>query len=573
MKTLKRFMTYYRPHLALFLLDMGVAVIAAVASIVFPALTRMLLKDYLPTQNTCMIVVILSFSAGLLAVKAVSTYIRIKWGHILGVRMEYDMRTELFSHIQKLSFSYFDNVKTGHIMARISTDLNQIVEIAHHAPEDIVISALMIVGAFVLMFAINIQLALITLIPVGLMIWWMFSYGTKMHEGFRNVLKKIADINSSVENSVQGIREVKSYANEALELKKFEDVNYHFKFAKEHIYAVLAVFYTGMNFLADGYYLLVIAVGVFLLYHGKLDMPDLVAFLLYVTFILDPIKRLNMFAEYFQQGFAAFGRFVELMEVEPDITDRKHAYTFEPVKGEITFMDVTFKYHSSPDWVLRNVSFNIPAGKRIAIVGESGAGKSTVVSLIPRFYEPQQGKICIDGHDVMDLKQRFLRENIGIVQQNVFLFDGTIRENILYGKPEATEEELIEAAQRAYIYDFIRELPEGFDAYVGERGVKLSGGQKQRISIARVFLKNPPLLIFDEATSSLDSESEASIQKAMEALSKDRTTIIIAHRLSTVKNADAIFVLRKGEIIETGNHDSLVKQRGYYYNLYSTTLL
>ncbi len=458
-------------------------------------------------------------------------------------------------------------------MARISTDLNQIVEIAHHAPEDILISTLMIVGTFGFMFAINIQLALITLIPVAIMILWMFSYGTKMHEGFHNVLKKIADINSSVENSVQGIREVKSYANEALELKKFEDVNHHFKFAKEHIYAVLAVFYTGMNFLADGYYLLVISVGVFLMYHGKLGMPDLVAFLLYVTFILDPIKRLNMFAEYFQQGFAAFGRFVELMDVEPDITDRKHAYTFESVRGEISFMDVTFKYQSSPDWVLRNVSFNMPAGKTVAIVGESGAGKSTVVSLIPRFYEPQQGKICIDGHDVMDLKQRFLREHIGIVQQNVFLFDGTIRENILYGKPDATEAELIEAAQRAYIYDFIRELPDGFDSYVGERGVKLSGGQKQRISIARVFLKNPPILIFDEATSSLDSESEASIQKAMEALSKDRTTIIIAHRLSTVKNADTIFVLRKGEIIETGNHENLLRQRGYYYTLYSTTLL
>ncbi|GAK56755.1 ABC transporter related protein [Candidatus Vecturithrix granuli] len=573
MKTLKRFIIYYRPHLALFLLDMGVAVIAAVASIVFPALTRILLKDYLPAQNTRMITVILSICAGLMVVKAVSTYIRIKWGHILGVRMEYDMRTELFSHIQKLSFSYFDNVKTGHIMSRISTDLNQIVEIAHHAPEDILISTLMIVGTFGFMFAINVQLALITLIPVAIMIWWMFSYGTKMHSGFHNVLKKIADINSSVENSVQGIREVKSYANEALELKKFEDVNHHFKFAKEHIYAVLAVFYTGMNFLADGYYLLVISVGVFLMYDGKLDMPDLVAFLLYVTFILDPIKRLNMFAEYFQQGFAAFGRFVELMDVEPDITDRKHASTFEPVKGEISFMDVTFKYQSSPDWVLRNVSFNVPAGKTIAMVGESGAGKSTVVSLIPRFYEPQQGKICIDGHDVMDLKQRFLREHIGIVQQNVFLFDATIRENILYGKPDATEAELIEAAQRAYIYDFIRELPEGFDAYVGERGVKLSGGQKQRISIARVFLKNPPILIFDEATSSLDSESEASIQKAMEALSKDRTTIIIAHRLSTVKKADTILVLRKGEIIEIGNHDSLVKQRGYYYTLYSTTLL
>ena len=573
MKTLKRFMTYYRPHLPLFLLDMGVAVLASIASITFPMLTRTLLNTFLPNRDTRMIIVALTVLAGLMIVKGISTYIRIKWGHILGVRMEYDMRTELFAHIQKLSFSYFDRVKTGHIMTRISTDLNTIVEIAHHAPEDVVISALMIVGAFIFMFMINATLALVTLIPVGLMIGWLFSYGTKMHEGFRNVLSKIADINSSVENSVQGIREVKSYANEELEMKKFEDVNHHFKFAKEHIYGVLGVFYTGMNFLSDGYYWVVIAVGVFLLYRGSLGMPDLVAFLLYVTFILDPIKRLNMFAEYFQQGIAAFGRFLELMDIEPDITDRKHAYTFESVQGEITLMDVTFKYSSSPDWILRNVSLHIPVGKTIAIVGESGAGKSTVVSLIPRFYEPQQGKICIDGHDVMDLKQKFLRENIGIVQQNVFLFDGTIRENIMYGNPDATDTELIDAARRAYIYDFIRELPEGFDTYVGERGVMLSGGQKQRISIARVFLKNPPILIFDEATSSLDSESEASIQKAMEELSKNRTTIIIAHRLSTVKNADTIFVLRKGEIIETGTHDNLVKQQGYYYTLYSTTLL
>lgn len=569
----KRFFKYYRPHIRLFLLDMAVAIIAAVVSVIFPLFTRHLLKTCLPAQETSMIVYTLSILGLLIVIKAVCTYIRITWGHILGVRMEYDMRADLFRYIQKLSFSYFDNVKTGHIMSRISNDLNLIVEIAHHAPEDILIGSLLVIGAFLFMFSFNVILSIVTLIPVLVMIWWVLSYGTRMYEGFRRVLKKIADINSTVENSVQGIREVKSYANEELEIKKFEDVNYNFKFAKENIYSMLGTFYTGMNFLTDAYYLLVIACGSVLISQGKIDLPDLVAFLLYVTFILEPIKRLNMFAEYFQQGIAAFGRFLEIMDIEPDIVDRRNAYSFRPVNGEITFTDVTFKYNSSPDWVLRNVGLNVPAGKKIAIVGESGAGKSTLVSLIPRFYEPQNGKICIDGHDLMDLKQRFLRENIGIVQQNVFLFDGTIRENIMYGKPPASEKELIKAARKACIYDFISSLPDGFDSYVGERGVKLSGGQKQRISIARVFLKNPSILIFDEATSSLDSESETSIQQAMDELSKNRTTIIIAHRLSTVRNADMIFVLRNGEIIETGPHQSLIRQNGYYYNLYSTTFL
>ncbi len=570
---LKRFFEYYRPHLRLFLLDMAVTVIAVAASITFPLLTRRVLNTYLPAQDTSMILVMLALLMLLIVIKAICTYIRITWGHILGVRMEYDMRSELFTHIQKLSFSYFDNVKTGHLMSRISNDLNLIVEIAHHAPEDILISSLMVFGAFFFMFSFNPVLSILTLIPVFMMISWVFIYGTRMYAGFRKVMKKIADINSAVENSVQGIREVKSYANEELEIKKFQDVNYDFRFAKENVFGMLGTFYTGMNFLTDAYYLLVIAAGSYLLYRGQLDLVDLVTFLLYVTFILDPIKRLNTFAEYFQQGIAGFSRFLEVMAIEPDIVDRKHACTFKPVKGEIALTDVTFKYESTPDWVLKNIRLNVSAGEKVAIVGESGAGKSTLVSLIPRFYEPQNGKICIDGHDVMDLKQRFLREKIGIVQQNVFLFDGTIRENIMYGKPSATEEELIGASKRAYIYDFICRLPDGFDSYVGERGVKLSGGQKQRVSIARAFLKNPPVLIFDEATSSLDSESETFIRKAMDELSKNRTTIIIAHRLSTVKNADMIFVLRQGEIIETGRHEGLMQQHGYYYNLYSTTFL
>ena len=570
---LKRFLKYYRPHIGLFTLDMIMAFLASIVSVILPIFIRSLLKEYIPSKNLRGVTLIFSVMIVLILTKLVCTYIRMRWGHILGVRIEYDMRTDIFRHIQKLSFNYFDNVKTGHIMSRISNDLNLITEIAHHAPEDLVISFFVIIGAFSVMFAVNATLAAISLVPLVLLLWWGVTYGPKMEDGFRRVLKKIADINSTIENSVQGIREVKSYANEELEIEKFEGANYHFKYAKENVYKIMATFYSGMFFLTDAYYITVIGGGAFLIYRGRLDGPDLVAFLLYINFILDPIKRLTNFAEQFQQGAAAFKRFVEIMDIEPDITDRKNAYTYQPVHGEITLSDVKFCYPSTSELILQNLSMTIPAGKKTAIVGESGAGKSTVVSLIPRFYEPQNGKICIDGHDIMDLKQRFLRENIGIVQQNVFLFDGTIRDNIVYGKPDATEAELIGSAEKAHIYDFIQSLPDGFDTYVGERGVKLSGGQKQRISIARVFLKNPPILIFDEATSSLDTESEAYIQQAMDTLSKDRTTIIIAHRLSTVKNADIIFVLRKGEIIESGTHESLLEREGCYYNLYSTTLV
>ncbi len=569
----KRFLRYYRPHLSLFVLDMGVAFLGALMSILFPLLTRSLLKDHIPAHNIRMIVSTIRMMLVIISVQMVCTYIRLKWGHFLGIRMEYDMRADIFRHIQKLSFNYFDNVKTGHIMSRIAHDLNTISEIAHHAPEDLLLSIFIIVGAFTFMFTFNFQLAVIALIPLGFLVWWGLTYGRKMEHGFHQVLKKIADINSVVENSVQGIREVKSYANEDLEIEKFDGVNDTFKYAKQDMYGVLSAFYAGMTFLTDAYYLTVIAAGAFLIYRGQLAISDLVAFLLYINFILDPIKRLTNFAEQFQQGTAAFKRFVEIMDIEPDIVDRKHAYAFTPVQGEIAIDAVSFKYTTSPDWVLQNVSLTIPAGKKVAIVGESGAGKSTLVSLIPRFYEPHRGNIFIDGHDVMGLQQRFLRENIGIVQQNVFLFDGTIRENILYGKPDATEEDLIDAAQKAYIYEFIKSLPDGFDSFVGERGVKLSGGQKQRVSIARVFLKNPPILIFDEATSSLDTESEAYIQQAMDELSKNRTSIIIAHRLSTVKHVDTIFVLRQGNIIETGTHDNLIQENGYYYMLYSMNLL
>jgi ATP-binding cassette subfamily B protein len=567
---IKRFIQFYGPHKRLLWLDMSMSVLGALLAILLPWLTRLLLKDFIPREDLKMICITIGVMVGAILFHCVVEFIRIKWGHILGVRVETDMRSDFFSHIQKLSFNYFDRVKTGHLMSRISNDLNLIAEVAHHAPEDILISTSMITGSFIMMFHICPPLAFIALVPVPLMICWGVLYGGKMRRGFRAVRRKIADLNSSVENSVQGIREVKSYANEEAELDKFEEVNCSFRMAKEHMYGVMALFFSGMHFLVQSYFLVVIAGGVLLMHFGfELEVVDLLAFTLYIHFILKPINRLVSFSEQFQQGAASFERFIEVMDIEPDIVDRKDAVTFEPIKGGISISNVTFKYASSTEPVLKDVCIEVPASKTIAIVGESGAGKSTIASLIPRFYEADNGTITIDGHDIMDLKKNFLRTNIGLVQQNVFLFDSTIRDNIMYGRVDATDEELYEAAKKANIYDFILSLPDGFDSVVGERGVLLSGGQKQRISIARVFLKDPPIFIFDEATSSLDTESEALIQDSLELLSRNRTTIVIAHRLSTVRRSDLIYVLKQGRVVEKGSHDELLENKEYYHKLYS----
>jgi ATP-binding cassette subfamily B protein len=570
---LKRFINYYKPHKFLFILDMVVAFLAAILSVFTPMLTRTLLKVHIPNKDINGIFTLLAIMFGIIIFKSMFTYIRIRWGHVMGVRMESDMRSDIFAHLQKLSFNYFDNVKTGHIMSRISNDLSLIAEVAHHAPEDLIISVFIIIGSFIAMFYYNTSLAIIALIPVPLLIIWGLTMGRRMKGGFRLVRKRIADINSTVENSVQGIREVKSFTNEHLEIEKFGHINFTFQRAKEKMYKIMSTYFAGMTFLTDFYYLIVIGGGVILIYQGKIDVIDLLAFTLYVNFILRPIERLVHFTEQFQQGSAAFERFIEIMDIEPDIKDIKNALSLSNVKGFINIENITFKYRYSDEWVLQNINMLIPAGKTIALVGESGAGKSTIASLIPHFYEAQHGSISIDGHDIMEITQRSLRKNIGIVQQNVFLFDTTIRENIIYGNPAASEEEVIEAAKKANILDFILSLTNGFDTLTGERGVKLSGGQKQRISIARAFLKNPPILIFDEATSSLDTESEAYIQKAMEELSQNRTTVIIAHRLSTVKNADLLYVLNKGKIIEQGTHQELLDKREYYYNLYSKNMI
>jgi len=394
-----------------------------------------------------------------------------------------------------------------------------------------------------------------------------------LRRGWRRIRQRIADINSSVENSIQGIREVKSFANEEYEIDRFDGVNREFRLAKEGMYKAMAGFHAGMMFFVESHSLIIIAGGVVLAYQGHIELADIIVFLLMARFIMRPIRRLTGFVEQYQQGVAAFERFVEVMEVEPDIVDRSDALCPSACRGEVAIENLWFQYVTSSDWVLKDVSLRIPPGKSVALVGESGAGKSTIAALIPRFYEVHRGRVTVDGHDVMDLQQRFLRESVGIVQQNVFLFDTTIRDNIIFGRPDATEEELVDAARRANILDFIESLPDGFDTPVGEHGVKLSGGQKQRVSIARVFLKNPPILIFDEATSSLDTESERLIKESMDELCLNRTTLVIAHRLSTVRNADMTDVIRDGSIVEQGRHDELLERNGYYSDLYTNSVM
>lgn len=566
---LKRFISYYKPHKTLFIIDMICAFLVAAMDLVFPMFTNYLLKDAIPNKNLRTIIIFTFVLVLLYVVKLIANYIIDYWGHVMGVRLQYDMRKEVFAHLQTLPFSYFDDNKTGNIMSRIVNDLMDISELAHHGPEDVFISIIMLIGSFGLLCAINIKLTLIIFACIPIIIIFTMTKRMKMSKAFYDVRKKIAVVNTKLENSISGIRVAKSFTNEEYEMEKFDEGNTQFRTSRSSAYKYMAEFMSGMRFFVDMLNVVVLGFGGYFVYKGELGVIDLSTYFLYVAYFMQPIRRLTSFVEQYQSGMSGFKRFVELMDTKPDIVDSDNAREFKDVQGEIEFKNATFKYEGSEE-ILSNINFKIEKGKTLALVGPSGGGKTTICHLIPRFYELNKGKITIDGEDIKEITLKSLRKNIGIVQQDVFLFTGTIKDNILYGNPEANDDEVIEAAKNANIHDFIISLPEGYETYVGERGVKLSGGQKQRISIARVFLKNPPILILDEATSALDNTSELIIQRSLEKLSKGRTAIIVAHRLSTVKNADEIVVLTNKGIVEKGAHKELINSGEIYARLYNS---
>ena len=565
-----KFLSYYKPYKGWFFLDMAMAATSSVLSIISPALVRKVLSFIGVEGSLKYIIILMSLVFACYTLTSVCTYIRIRWGHYLGVWIENDMRSDLFNHLQKLSFSYFDRHKTGDIMSRISNDLFNIAEVAHHGPEDVVISILTIIGAYVLMFIINAPMSLISIIPLPIMAVYGIVFNKKLKNRNRAIRKSISEINVTAENSIQGIREVKSFSQERFQEKKFSSSNEKLKSSREKMYSSMAQYNAGMEFMRQLYYFITICGGVVLIALGKMGVADLTTFILYVSVVLPPIDRLINFTEQFTQGVASFERFEEIMETSPDIVDSPSAKDLVVTKGEIDYKDVSFSYSDGEEAiVIHGLDLHIPGGKKIALVGESGAGKTTTVSLLARFYERTGGSITIDGIDINTVTQESLHRAIGFVQQSIFLFDASIRENLRYGKPDAKDDELWDALEKANLAEFVRTLPDGLDTQVGEHGTRLSGGQKQRLSIARVFLKNPPILVFDEATSSLDTESETLISSAFNTLSKGRTSIIIAHRLSTVIDSDMIFVLDKGRVVENGTHQELMEKKGLYYKLYS----
>ena len=572
MNTLKKFIHYYGPYKTVFFIDLLCATIISLVDLSYPQILRSATKTLFTQDKSIILRALPWLGAGLFLMYIIQSFCKYYvsyQGHMMGANMERDMRQQLFDHYEELSFSYYSQNNSGQMMSKLVSDLFDISEFAHHGPENLFISLVKIVGAFIFLFFINKKLALPLILLVIVMFLFSFHQNHKMQQTFMENRRKIGDVNASLQDTLSGIRVVQSFTNEEIEKEKFRKSNHAFLVSKDNNYKCMGEFMSSNLFFQGMMYLITLIYGGYLIANHEMSPADLAMYALYIGIFISPIQILVELMEMMQKGFSGFRRFLDVMETVPEIQDKPDAVELTNVKGHVCYKDVTFHYNDDETTVLSHVSIDIPAGKSVALVGPSGAGKTTICSLLPRFYDVTGGQITIDGQDVRSFTLKSLRSQIGVVQQDVYLFSGTIRENIAYGKPDASEEEIIMAAKCANIHDFIMELPEQYDTFVGERGARLSGGQKQRISIARVFLKNPPILILDEATSALDNESERWIQRSLEELSKDRTTITIAHRLSTIKNADEIIVLTENGIAERGTHESLLKKNGIYAGYYN----
>lgn len=564
--SIKIFAHYIARHKKLFFLDMGCAVAASAIDLIFPYVSRLSMNELLPKNLYSTFFAVMGIMLVAYLIKAMLYYIITVAGHRMGVLVESDMRQDLFNHMQELSFSFFDHNRTGVLLSRVTSDLFDITELAHHGPENILICGLTLIGSLIVMFSINWQLGLVLMVVLPLCIAFTLVQRVKMKTANIEVKKKTAEIYAAIESSISGIRTAKAFANEDKESEKFEDANAMFRASKMGYFRTMGLFMSGMEFTGSVSQVVIIAVGGLLLMQGNITLVDLITFSLYVSTFVNPIRKLAQFSEYYMQGMAGFTRFLEIMNTEPSITDKADAVELLSVEGEVEYKDVSFAYSNEVP-VLDNINLHIKPGQTLAVVGPSGGGKTTLCQLLPRFYDVTSGSVMIDGKDIRDFTQQSLRRHVGIIQQDVFMFAGTIRENIRYGRPDATDEEIVEAAVRAEIHKEIMDMPNGYDSYIGERGVMLSGGQKQRLSIARVFLKNPRILVLDEATSALDTVTEQRIQESLDELSRGRTSIIIAHRLSTVRNADIIAVVENEHIVEMGSHKELMDKNGVYAQL------